>query len=143
MDAVKSGKTDFGLVIHEGQITYQDHGLEKILDLGQWWDEKFGLPLPLGIDIIRRDLGEENIRSFSGLFKASIEYALSHRKPALEYAMRYGRGIAETDADRFVGMYVNHYTVDLGARGEEGLRLLLSEGYAKGILPRKIELDFV
>ncbi|HLD50404.1 MAG TPA: MqnA/MqnD/SBP family protein [bacterium] len=143
LDAVKSGKTDFGLVIHEGQITYQDHGLEKILDLGQWWDEKFGLPLPLGIDIIRRDLGEENIRSFSGLFKASIEYALSHRKPALEYAMRYGRGIAETDADRFVGMYVNHYTVDLGARGEEGLRLLLSEGYAKGILPRKIELDFV
>ncbi len=143
LDAVKSGQVDLGLVIHEGQITYQEHGLEKILDLGVWWDEKFGLPLPLGIDIIRRDLGEENIRAFSRLFKESIEYALSHRKPALEYAMQYGRGIAEPDADRFVGMYVNHYTVDLGARGEEGLRRLLSEGYEKKILPKKIQLDFV
>ena len=143
LDAVKSGQVDLGLVIHEGQITYQEHGLEKILDLGEWWDGKFGLPLPLGIDIIRRDLGEENIRAFSRLFKESIEYALSHRKPALEYAMQYGRGIAEPDADRFVGMYVNHYTVDLGARGEEGLCRLLSEGYEKKILPKKIELDFV
>ncbi len=143
LDAVKSGQADLGLVIHEGQITYQDHGLEKVLDLGQWWGEKFGLPLPLGIDIIRHDLGEENIRAFSRLFKESIEYALSHRKPALEYAMQYGRGIREKDADRFVGMYVNDFTVDLGPRGEEGLRCLLNEGYEKGILPRKIELEFV
>ena len=93
--------------------------------------------------MIRRDLGEETIRSFSGLFKESIEYALANRKPALDYAMQYGRGIAETDADKFVGMYVNDYTVDLGPRGEEGLRRLLSEGFEKGILPRKVELDFV
>ena len=143
LDAVKSGETDLGLVIHEGQITYQNHGLEKILDLGVWWDEKFKLPLPLGIDVIRRDLGEDNLRAFSRLFKESIEYALANRKPAIDYAMQYGRGISEPEADRFVGMYVNHYTVDLGARGEEGLRRLLDEGFAKKLLPKKIQLDFV
>lgn len=143
LDAVKSGKTDLGLVIHEGQITYQQEGFQKVADLGEWWDQKHGLPLPLGVDVIRRDLGKETIESFAALFKESIEYALANRKPALEYAMKYGRGISESDADRFVGMYVNHYTVDLGARGEEGLRRLLSEGYEKKILPKKIELTFV
>ena len=144
LDAVKTGKADVGLVIHEGQITYGQHGLEKIADLGEWWYEKTsGLPLPLGVDVIRRDLGAENIRMFSRLFKESIEFALAHRKEALEYAMQYGRGIQEKDADRFVGMYVNDLTVDLGPRGEEGFRRLLDEGFSAGILPKKINLDFV
>lgn len=143
MDAVRNGQVDLGLVIHEGQLTFAEHGLEKVLDLGVWWKEKENLPLPLGIDVIRRDLGEETIRSFARLFKASIEYALAHRKPALEYALEFGRGLNETDGDQFVGMYVNHYTVDLGTAGEKGLSRLLEAGFEKGILPRRIRLDFV
>ncbi len=142
-DAVLSGKADLGLVIHEGQITHEEKGLCKIIDLGKWWHEKNGLPLPLGIDVIRRDLGKETIQSFSRLFKTSIQYALDHRKDALDYALQYGRGIKEKLGDQFVGMYVNDYTIELGPRGEAGLKKLFEEGVSKGILPRPVQLDFV
>ena len=142
-DAVKTGKADLGLVIHEGQITFAEHGLEKVLDLGAWWHEKTQLPLPLGIDIIRRNLGKEAIASFAKLFKESIEYALNHRKDALEYASQFGRGISEDLNDRFVAMYVNNRTLDIGKDGEAGFRRLLNEAYQRGIIPKKIELEFV
>lgn len=143
LDAVISGEVDLGLVIHEGQITYGEHGLEKVLDLGAWWHEKTRLPLPLGVDIIRRDLGEDVMRSFAGLFKASIEYALSHRQEALEYALEFGRGISEDLNDRFVGMYVNDRTVDIGKDGEAGFRTLFERAYSNGIIPNKINLEFI
>ncbi|HOW87059.1 MAG TPA: ABC transporter substrate-binding protein [Candidatus Omnitrophota bacterium] len=142
-DAVKNGDADYGLIIHEGQITYQKHGLEKTVDLGEWWHKRTKLPLPLGIDVIRKDLGQETIRSFAALFKESIEYALNHRKDALEYASRFGRGISEDLNDRFVGMYVNDRTVDLGKDGEAGFRRLLDEAYRAGIIPEKVKLEFI
>ena len=142
-DAVKSGEVDYGLVIHEGQITHAEHGLEKVLDLGEWWHQKTKLPLPLGIDIIRRDLGQETIASFAKLFKESIEYALNHRKDALEYASQFGRGISEDLNDRFVAMYVNDRTVDLGEDGEAGFRRLLDEACRHKIIPKQIHLEFI
>lgn len=143
MDAVKNGEVDYGLIIHEGQITFAEYGLKKVLDLGEWWHEKTRLPLPLGIDIIRRDLGPETIHGFTRLFKESIEYALNHRKDALEYAGQFGRGISEDLNDRFVAMYVNDRTVDLGAEGEAGFRHLLDEAYAARLIPSRIELEFI
>lgn len=144
LDAVKAGEADYGLIIHEGQITYEKHGLSLALDLGEWWHEHTGgLPLPLGIDVIRKDLGSEAMKAFARLFRASIEYALNHRKEALEYARRFGRGIAEDLNDRFVGMYVNDFTVDLGPKGEAGFRRLLDEAYQWNIIPKKIDLEFV
>ena len=142
-DAVEAGQVDLGLIIHEGQITFQKKGFEKMLDLGQWWHELYKLPLPLGVDVIRRDLGADTIREFSALFKESIQYALSHRAPALEYAKQYGRGIADDLNDRFVGMYVNDLTVDLGPQGEAGFRKLLELGHQHGLLPKPIRLEFV
>jgi 1,4-dihydroxy-6-naphthoate synthase len=142
-DAVKSGEADLGLVIHEGQITHSEHGLEKVLDLGEWWHEKTKLPLPLGIDIIRRDLGKETIAAFSKLFKESIEYALNHRKEALEYASQFGRGISDDLNDRFVAMYVNDRTIDLGEDGEAGFRRLLDMAYEQKIIPKKVKLEFI
>ena len=142
-DAVESGRADLGLVIHEGQITFEKQGFQKVLDLGQWWHEKHGLPLPLGVDVIRRDLGTETIRSFAQLFKDSIQYALDHRQPALEYAKQYGRGISDELNDRFVGMYVNDFTVELGAQGEKGFQRLLDEAFQKKILSKKVTLEFV
>jgi len=142
-EAVSAGKADLGLVIHEGQITYQQHGFQKVLDLGNWWFERWGLPLPLGVDVIRKDLGAETMRSFAALFKESIEHALQHREPALEYARQYGRGISPQLNDQFVGMYVNDLTVDLDERGQAGLVKLLDEGYASGLLPKKISPEFV
>jgi 1,4-dihydroxy-6-naphthoate synthase len=142
-DAVKSGEADLGLVIHEGQITHAEYGLEKVLDLGEWWHEKTQLPLPLGIDIIRRDLGRETMASFAKLFKESIEYALNHRKDALEYASQFGRGISEELNDRFVAMYVNERTLDIGADGEAGFRRLMDEAYQHKIIPKKVNLEFI
>lgn len=143
LDAVKNGKVDLGLVIHEGQITYAEHGLEKVLDLGAWWHKKTKLPLPLGVDIIRRDLSKDVMRSFSGLFKEGIEYALSHRPEALEYAFQFGRGISGDLNDRFVAMYVNDRTVDIGKDGEAGFRKLLDEACQAGIIPKKVDLEFI
>ena len=143
LDAVKAGQADLGLIIHEGQITYEKHGLEKAVDLGEWWYEKTKLPLPLGIDVIRRDLGPETMESFAALFKESIQYALNHRKDALEYASQFGRGISEDLNDRFVAMYVNDRTIDIGADGEAGFRRLLDEAYQHGIIPKKVKLKFI
>ena len=142
-DAVNSGHTDIGLVIHEGQITYEEKGFRKILDLGKWWHERTTLPLPLGLDVIRRDLGTQTVRDFARLFKASIEYALAHRPEALEYALQFGRGIHLKLGDRFVGMYVNHHTVHFDKRCEDGLSRLLQEGHEKKILPKQIIPEFV
>lgn len=143
MDAVIAGEVDFGLVIHEGQLTHPEHGLIKVLDLGEWWHEKTGLPLPLGVDVIRKDLGAETMREFALLFKESIQYSLQNRKPALEYAIQYGRGLSQDLNDRFVGMYVNDRTVEIGAEGEAGFRRLLDEGYKKGILPKPVSIEFI
>lgn len=143
LEAVKNGQVDYGLIIHEGQITYAEHGLSLAVDLGKWWHETTRLPLPLGIDIIRKDLGPETVRAFARLFKESIEYALTHRKEALEYARQYGRGIAEDLNDRFVGMYVNDYTVDLGQSGEAGFRRLMEEAYRHQIIPKQVHLEFI
>ncbi len=143
LDFVKSGKADCGLVIHEGQLTYQEHGLHKILDLGEWWWRQTGLPLPLGVDVIQKSLGLEKMKSFSQVFKDSILYSLGHRKEALYYALPYGRGISEETGDQFVGMYVNDYTVDLGQNGEESIRELLKRGYEQKILSEKVTPEFI
>jgi 1,4-dihydroxy-6-naphthoate synthase len=142
-DAVKEGRADYGLIIHEGQLTYQQHGFHNALDLGVWWHEKTGCPLPLGVDVIRRDLGETAIRTFSEVFKESIQYALDHRSDALDYALEYGRGLSKPLGDRFVGMYVNEDTVELSRQSEQGLKILLEEGARKGILPVSPRVDFV
>lgn len=142
-EALKEGKAEYGLIIHEGQITYEEKGFRKVVDLGKWWHDQYKLPLPLGIDVIRRDLGMERIKQFAGLFKQSIEYALANRQPALKFAQQYGRGISDDLNDRFVGMYVNHYTVDLGDRGVQGLQKLLDLGFEKKILPSRVTADFV
>ncbi len=142
-DTVKSGEADLGLVIHEGQITFAEHGFEKVLDLGAWWHEKTKLPMPLGIDVIRRDLGPEAIAAFSRLFKESIEYALNHRAEALEYASQFGRGISGDLNDRFVAMYVNDRTVDIGEDGEAGFLKLLDMAFEHKIIPKKINLEFI
>jgi 1,4-dihydroxy-6-naphthoate synthase len=142
-DAVQAGKADLGLIIHEGQITYQAKGFQKLLDLGEWWYAQYQLPLPLGLDVIRRDLGTETIHAFTRLFKESVEYALAHRTEALEYALQYGRGISAQLGDQFIGMYVNDFTMELGREGQNGLTKLLELGYQKGLLPKRVQPVFV
>jgi len=134
--AVQEGRVDAGLVIHEGQLSYVDKGLKKIVDLGQWWQEKTGLPLPLGCNVVRKDLGLENIRKIERLMKESIRYALEHREEALQFAKEYARDIKEDmeRTNRFVGMYVNHRTLDYGEDGREAVRLLLKLGIERGII---------
>jgi len=134
--AVQEGRVDAGLVIHEGQLSYVDKGLKKIVDLGQWWQEKTGLPLPLGCNVVRKDLGTENIRKIERLMKESIRYALEHREEAIEFAREYARDIKEDmeRTNRFVGMYVNHRTLDYGEDGRDAVRLLLKLGVERGII---------
>ena len=145
LDHVKQGKSDAGLIIHEGQLTYQSQGFHKIIDLGEWWYQETDLPLPLGSNVIRRDLGSETIRKITSLLKQSIQYSLSHRQEGLEYAMVYARDMESdsTLADRFVGMYVNDYTLDYGQRGRAGVHELLSRGYQSGIIASPVDIDFV
>jgi 1,4-dihydroxy-6-naphthoate synthase len=143
LSAVASGEVDAGVVIHEGQLTYTDHGLHKVADLGAWWKEETGLPLPLGINAVRRDLGMTAIREVAALVRQSIEYGLTHRKEALEWAMQYGRGMDEGRADEFVGMYVNDYTRDLGDDGRRALTELLDRAYAEWILSVKPRIEYV
>jgi 1,4-dihydroxy-6-naphthoate synthase len=143
IDAVKKGKADAGLLIHEGQLFYKQLGLDKVLDLGEWWHGKTGLPLPMGGNAIRRDLGEELMRKVSGCLHKSIKYSLDNREDALAYAMQFARDMPPELADRFVAMWVNELTLDYGERGREGVRLLLEEGYQKGIIPNRVEVDFV
>jgi 1,4-dihydroxy-6-naphthoate synthase len=142
-EAVKSGAVDFGLLIHEGQLTYADDGLFLIADMGEWWFEKTGLPLPLGGNVIRKDLGTELISRVSRHLRASIDYALSHREGALDHAMRYARGLDRSKADTFVGMYVNDWTRDYGDRGREAVRALLDHGVKAGIITTPVSVEFV
>jgi 1,4-dihydroxy-6-naphthoate synthase len=141
--AVLDGAADAGLLIHEGQLTYADEGLKKIVDLGEWWAERTGgLPLPLGGNIIRRDLGPETIRKVSSLLHDSIAYGLSHRKEAIEYAQQFGRGLDRDRTDRFVGMYVNDLTLGYGERGRRGLERLMTEAFEKGLIPNRVPVEF-
>ena len=143
LDAVQQDEVDAGLIIHEGQLTYAREGLHKVIDLGEWWHEETGLPLPLGANVIRRDLGTEKIRQITALLKQSIQYSLEHRARGLEYAMTYARDMETALADRFVGMYVNDYTLDYGEKGRAGVRELLQRGNDAGIIPHRVNADFV
>jgi len=141
-DAVVTGTVDAGLLIHEGQVTYKSLGLHKVIDLGEWWTGETGLPLPLGGNVIRKDLGVELMRRISRLLRDSIRYALTHREEALDYAMQFGRDMDRRLADRFVGMYVNDLTLDYGERGRAAVRCLLSLGHERGIIPHLVEPEF-
>ena len=141
-DAVRNGTVEAGLIIHEGQLTYSQQGFKKVLDLGEWWFDRTSLPLPLGVNGIRKDLGQALCSRISRYLQQSIDYALEHRKEALLYAMQFSRGTSEPLADQFVGMYVNHFTQNFGDRGRESLRRLLQEGHAAGIIP-SVTLEFV
>jgi len=143
LNYVEEGKADAGLIIHEGQLTYAGMGLHKVVDLGEWWYEETGLPLPLGANAIRRDLGEDKIRRITILLKQSIQYALDHRQKALEYAMTYARDMESDLADRFVGMYVNEFTLDYGEAGRTSVRELLRRGHESGLIPHPVEVEFV
>ena len=143
IDAVQSGKCDAGLLIHEGQLFYQAKGLHKVLDLGEWWHEKHGLPLPMGGNAIRRDLGADRIREVSQLLRESINYSLNNRDDALQYAMQFARDMDPELADRFVAMWVNDLTLDYTERGREAVRRLLDEGFQRGIIPHAVAVDFV
>ncbi len=141
--AVLDGEAQAGLLIHEGQLTYQDEGLRKVVDLGEWWAERTeGLPLPLGGNIIRRDLGSAMIGQVSRMLHESIAYALSHRAEAVEYAQQFGRGLDKARTDRFVGMYVNDLTLDYGHRGRLGLERLMAEAYQHGLIPQRVPVEF-
>jgi len=143
LDAVAGARVDAGLIIHEGQLTYARQGLHKIVDLGEWWKDRTSLPLPLGGNGIRRDLPEQVIEEVAGLIRRSIEYALEHRDEALAYAMQFGRGLDSSLADRFVGMYVNEWTLRYGPAGREAVRKLLDEAAAAGLAERVDQLQFV
>jgi 1,4-dihydroxy-6-naphthoate synthase len=143
LHAVAEGRFDAGLIIHEGQLTFQNQGLHLVVDLGVWWQEKTGLPLPLGGNVVRRDLGLPTMRTISRLLKESIRYSLEHRDAALEYALQYARDMDKSLADRFVGMYVNDWTLDYGERGREAVRRLLQEGYRAGVIPNPVNVEFV
>jgi 1,4-dihydroxy-6-naphthoate synthase len=142
-DVVEQGGIDAGLLIHEGQLTFQDRGLHLIADMGEWWFQETGLPLPLGGNVIRKDLGEPLIRTISRHLHASIAYGLDHRANALEHAMQYARGLDTRRADTFVGMYVNDWTLDYGDRGRSAVRLLLEEGHKAGVIPHAVSVEFV
>ncbi len=140
---VLAGKYEAGLIIHEGQLTYETSGLYRVLDLGKWWHELTGLPLPLGGNAIRRDLGRDLIRTVTHALRNSIQYALDHREEALAYAMQFARDLDPQMADKFVGMYVNERTLDYGVDGREAVRRLLDMGYRAGIIPHQPNVEFV
>jgi 1,4-dihydroxy-6-naphthoate synthase len=142
-EAVHRGEVEVGLLIHEGQLTYADDGLHLWADLGAWWMEDTGLPLPLGGNAVRRDLGPAVTAQIARDLKASIVYALEHRAPALAHAKQYNRGIGDERTDTFVGMYVNHWTVDYGPRGREAVQRLLDRGFEAGIIPDRVAVSFV
>ena len=142
-DVVEGGEVDAGLLIHEGQLTFQDRGLHLVADMGEWWFQETGLPLPLGGNVIRKDLGSALIETISRHLHASIAYGLQHRANALDHAMQYARGLDTRRADTFVGMYVNDWTLDYGERGRAAVRLLLDEGHRAGIIPRPVTVEFV
>lgn len=142
-EAVLNGDVDAGLLIHEGQLTYSAQGLHLVADMGEWWFQETGLPLPLGGNVIRKDLGDALKRKVSGHLRESIAYGLTHRADALDHAMSYARGLARSDADTFVGMYVNDWTLDYSNRGREAIRLFLARGVEAGIIPHPVTVEFV
>ena len=142
-EAVKAGSVDAGLLIHEGQLTYAEDGLRKIVDLGHWWAERTdGLPLPLGGNVIRRDLGTQTIAKVSRMLRESIAYGLEHRAEALEYAEQFGRGLDRDRTDKFVGMYVNQLTLDYGDRGRSAVIRMFDEAHKMGIISHPVKIDF-
>jgi 1,4-dihydroxy-6-naphthoate synthase len=143
IDAVQSGRADAGLLIHEGQLFYQRMGLSKVVDLGEWWKERTDLPLPMGGNVVRRNLGAETIRRVSGYLHQSIQYSLDNRRDALAYAMQFARDMDTELADRFVGMWVNQLTLDYTERGRRAVQRLLDEGAERGIIPHRVEAEFV
>ncbi len=140
---VLAGKYEAGLIIHEGQLTYSKEGLQRVVDMGKWWQQMTGLPLPLGGNAIRRALGPELMLSVSQALRESIQYALDNREEALAYAMQFARDLDTSSADKFVGMYVNERTLDYGPDGREAVKRLLDMGYAAGIIPRKATVEFI
>ena len=143
IEEVKSGRSDAGLLIHEGQLTYEAEGLKKVVDLGEWWLLETGLPLPLGANVARRDLGAENLFELSDVLRDSIQAGLDNRDEAMEYALQFGRGLDTELADRFVGMYVNELTQDYGEEGREAVRELMRRGEAIGAFESPVKVDFV
>jgi 1,4-dihydroxy-6-naphthoate synthase len=143
LPAVAEGRADSGLIIHEGQLYYSERGLHKVVDLGQWWYEQTGMPLPLGGNVVRKDLGEALVNQVARLLRESIVYALAHREEALAYALGYARDLDPALADRFVGMYVNDWTVDYGPRGRDAVRTLLSRAWEAGLVPAPVDVEFV
>jgi 1,4-dihydroxy-6-naphthoate synthase len=140
---VRDGKVDAGLIIHEGQLTYEQMGLHKLLDTGVWWHQRTGLPLPLGGNCIRKDLGQDAMQEVTDILKRSIQFSLDHRKEAVEYALQFGRDLNRELADQFVGMYVNHWTLDYGPRGREAISRLLKEGAQAGLVPDAGQIDYI
>lgn len=143
IEAVRDGLVDAGLLIHEGQLNHREFGLHTVVDLGRWWRRETGLPLPLGVNAVRRDLGAAMMADISRYLRESIEYSLAHRREALEHALRFARGLDAELADRFVGMYVNERTIDMGPDGREAIALFLRRGFERGLVPTVPELDFV
>jgi 1,4-dihydroxy-6-naphthoate synthase len=141
-DAVVDGDAELGLLIHEGQLTYSDRGLHLVADMGEWWYGETGLPLPLGGNVIRKDLGPEMMAKVSRHLRQSIAYGLTHRRQALDHAMQYARGLERTKADTFVGMYVNDWTLDYGDRGRRAVRELLERGVSSGLVPGPVRVEF-
>jgi 1,4-dihydroxy-6-naphthoate synthase len=142
-EEVASGRADVGLLIHEGQLTFEDYGLVKVVDLGEWWLLETGLPLPLGVNVVRRDLGDDVLCDVSSVLRDAIQCGLDNRAEALEYALQFGRGIDAAVADRFVSMYVNELTKDYGDEGRKAVTELLRRGEALGAFPRPVQIDFV
>jgi 1,4-dihydroxy-6-naphthoate synthase len=142
LPAVADGRVEVGLIIHEGQLFYGDKGLHQVVDLGEWWFSQTGLPLPLGGNVVRKDLGDDLVNEIARLLKSSIQYALDHRTEALDYALKYARDLDPALADRFVGMYVNEWTVDYGPRGREAVRTLLARAAREGLVPG-VDVEFV
>ncbi|HEU4981984.1 MAG TPA: MqnA/MqnD/SBP family protein [Acidobacteriaceae bacterium] len=140
---VQAGNFDAGLIIHEGQLTYSHSGLHKIIDLGQWWRDETGLPLPLGGNAIRRSLGDDLMLTVTGALRESIQHGLEHREPALAYAMQFARDLDHDLANKFVGMYVNERTLNYGEDGREAIRKLLQMGHERGVIPHPVKVDFI
>lgn len=142
-DEVVAGNVDLGLLIHEGQLTFAENGLHLVADMGEWWFQETGLPLPLGGNVVRKDLGDDITRKVSKHLRASIAYGLEHRAGALDHAMRFARGLDRGKADTFVGMYVNDWTLDYGERGRKAVRLFLDRGVSEGIIDHPVSVEFV
>jgi 5,8-dihydroxy-2-naphthoate synthase len=143
LDEVREGNYDAGLLIHEGQLTYREMGLYKVMDLGVWWLEQTGLPLPLGGNVVKRDLGKPMMDRVAHDIRKSIQYGLDHRDEAMAYAIQFSRGLDKQRVDRFIGMYVNELTLDYGSEGKQAVERLLSEAYKKKVIPERVALEFV